>query len=177
MIFFKKAISIWRTLKLNQINYQMCLEIESKAKILPNFLWNFWDYLVPSDIFSNFLSIFQRLPIIDRLVGFGRLNLLSQASIAPPKIPFKHCFSSLILFHTSFRTFLSYFLPFLYSKFVLLLPSLPLPPKPSKIPQHQKSQFLLNLNCIKLQLVDHGTQGRFKEEGKGAYSREFTSPF
>ena len=166
----------------------MCLEIESEAKNFTKFSLKVLGFFSAIGrfflIFSRFLVIFQRLPRIGRPIEFSRPNPSGRALVALPRMPFKRCYSSSTHSRPHSRLILSSSLnppPPKHLTIFFFLPSHPNHSKPQVFLHHfslvKKPQFLLNPNCIKLQLVDHGTQGRFKEERKGAYSREFTSPF
>ena len=167
-----------------------------RLKILPRkWIWSWKFYQIFFGIFGifrcfkiffliffyRFLVIFQRLPRISRPMGFGRQNSSGPESCSSPESIFKLCFSSQNSFQSHFWPPLSFFLksslsnPLFFPSFTTK--SLKTSSFSSSLFSSQKLQFLLNPNCIIIQSVDHGTQGRFKEERKWAYSRGFTSPF
>ena len=95
--------------------------------------------------------IFQRLPRIGRLVGFGQLNPSGRASVALPRMPFKWCCSSSTHSRPHSWLILSSSLTHLLntSKSSISFPLFHYLQKPSKILQNSKSpNFTWNPNCL-----------------------------
>ena len=167
---FKRAIPILRTLKLNQIDYSIYLEIEFRAENFTKFCFEFLGFFYVFGYFlwfsDDFWKILEICPdSVDRIGSVDRIRRAEHRFLRP-----ECCLNVLKLFFYPLFAFFVLLWVFLLiphllntsqSSISLSPPSLP--PKLLKNPSNIKTpNFPLQTLTKHYHLVDHGTKGRGK---------------